>query len=291
MKIPITLRIAVLTVATTGFYTYVGQLVPQKEVHPAKVTQMAQDLTSEQMAEIGDKIFHGKGLCSTCHVIGHKGGALRFPDLAGVAERAQHRIPGFTQLDYFAQTLYRPNAFIVPGFNPGMPEIDKPPVGLSDDEIKAVIAFLQTQGGKPTITMATKLPYAGGAPGPGEPGAPATGGAGSEQTAAATPAAGQAPAPAAASTPAASGGEAGGASSGPQALLARYGCTGCHYTDRPGRLEAASLQGVGAHMTRDEILKNLTEHDPPLGGEYASQATLAEIHSMADYLAGLKGKG
>ncbi len=287
MKIPITLRIAVLTVATTGFYTYVGQLVPQKEVHPAKVTQMAEDLTSEQMAQIGDKIFHSKGLCSTCHTIGKSGGTLRFPDLAGVAVRAQHRVPGFTQLDYFAQTLYRPNAFIVPGFNPGMPEIDKPPVGLSDDEIKAVIAFLQTQGGKPTITMATKLPYAAGAPGPGEAGAPPTGEAGSaggaEQAAAA--------APAAAATPTASGGGAVGASSGPEALLARYGCTGCHYTDRPGRLKAASLQGIGGHLTREQILKNLTEHDPPLGGEYASQATLAEIHSMADYLAGLKGKG
>ena len=30
MKIPILLRIAVLVVATTGFYAYVGQLVPQK---------------------------------------------------------------------------------------------------------------------------------------------------------------------------------------------------------------------------------------------------------------------
>ena len=28
------LRIAALAVAATGFYTYVGQLVPQKEVHP-----------------------------------------------------------------------------------------------------------------------------------------------------------------------------------------------------------------------------------------------------------------
>ncbi len=183
MKIPITLRIAVLTVATTGFYTYVGQLVPQKEVHPPKVTQMAEDLTSDQMAAIGDKIFHGKGLCSTCHTIGQTGGTLRFPDLAGVAERAKHRVPGFSQLDYFAQTLYRPNAFIVPGFNPGMPEIDKPPVGLSDDEIKAVIAFLQTQGGKPTITMAVQLPYAAGSPGPGETGGSPTE-AGVEATAA-----------------------------------------------------------------------------------------------------------
>ena len=31
MSVPVSLRIAALAVATTAFYTYVGQLVPQKE--------------------------------------------------------------------------------------------------------------------------------------------------------------------------------------------------------------------------------------------------------------------
>ncbi len=31
--------------------------------------------------------------------------------------------------------MYDPNAFIVPGFNPGMPAINKPPIGLTDEEI------------------------------------------------------------------------------------------------------------------------------------------------------------
>ena len=60
-------------------------------------------------------------------------------------------------LSYFAHSLYQPNSFIVPGFSPGMPTINKPPVGLTDDEIKAVIAFLQSLGGTPTITMDTQL--------------------------------------------------------------------------------------------------------------------------------------
>ena len=34
MKIPLILRIAALILLTTGFYTYVGQMVPQKEVQP-----------------------------------------------------------------------------------------------------------------------------------------------------------------------------------------------------------------------------------------------------------------
>ena len=34
MRIPHIVRIGALVLATTGFYTYVGQMVPQKEVQP-----------------------------------------------------------------------------------------------------------------------------------------------------------------------------------------------------------------------------------------------------------------
>jgi hypothetical protein len=97
----------------------------------------------------------------TCHTIG-KTGALRFPDLGGVAERAKTRVAGQSQLQYFAQSLCEPDAFVVPGFTPGMPSINKPPVGLSDEELHAVIAWLESQGGEPTITLKDKLPYCGG---------------------------------------------------------------------------------------------------------------------------------
>ena len=49
--------------------------------------------------------------------------------------------------------MYEPDAFIVPGFNPGMPVINKPPIGLTDQEILCVIAYLQTLGGTPTVTL------------------------------------------------------------------------------------------------------------------------------------------
>jgi cytochrome c oxidase subunit 2 len=101
----------------------------------------------------------GKGLCFTCHTMGKKG-ALRFPDLEGVGSRAANRIPGLSDTDYLAQSLYQPDRFIVEGFNPGMPVISKPPIGLTDDEIRAVVAYLQSLGGTPTVTMATQLPGA-----------------------------------------------------------------------------------------------------------------------------------
>lgn len=168
MRIPVALKIAVLAVATTGFYTYVGQLVPQKEVLPPEApAELAADLTTEEMVEIGRQIVEGRGLCLTCHTIGQQVPNARFPDLAGIAGRAGERVPGLSALEYMAQSLYEPESFIVPGFVGGMPPINRPPVGLTDEEIRTVIAYLQTLGGEATMTMDTPLPYgenAGAAP-------------------------------------------------------------------------------------------------------------------------------
>lgn len=165
MKIPVSLKILALTVATTGFYTLVGQLVPQKEVYPPKETALKKEMSSDELVKAGKEIMEGKGLCTTCHTFG-KSGALRFPDLAGIGGRAGSRIPGMSDVDYLADSIYEPNAFIVPGFNPGMPVINKPPIGLSDQEILAVIAYLQSLGGTVTVTMDSKVwPLGAGAAG------------------------------------------------------------------------------------------------------------------------------
>ena len=105
---------------TTAFYTYVGQMVPQKEVHPPQEIALKSDLTTADMVTVGRELMAGKGLCFTCHTIG-KTGALRFPDLEGVGARAKSRVPGLSDVDYLAQSMYEPDSFIVPGFNPGMP--------------------------------------------------------------------------------------------------------------------------------------------------------------------------
>jgi len=156
VKVPVELKIGALTLVTTAFYTLVGQLVPQKEVQPPQETALAKEMTKDELVAAGKQIMEGKGLCFTCHTIG-KSGALRFPDLDGIATRAATRVPGLSALDYLAQSIYEPNHFIVPGFNPGMPVINKPPIGLSDQEIIAVIAYLQSLGGEVTVTLDSKV--------------------------------------------------------------------------------------------------------------------------------------
>jgi mono/diheme cytochrome c family protein len=158
MRVPVVVRIGALVLATTAFYGYVGQMVPQKEVQPPQEIVLRTDLTTADMVKVGREIVEGKGLCVTCHTFG-KSGALRFPDLEGVGARAKTRVPGLSDVEYFAQSMYEPNAYIVPGFNPGMPVISQPPIGLSDQEILCVIAFLQSLGGTPTVTLQTTHRY------------------------------------------------------------------------------------------------------------------------------------
>ena len=203
MTIPHPLRVGALVLASTFFYTYVGQMVPQKEVLPPQETVIAANLTTADMVMVGQQVMNGKGLCFTCHTLGKTEGPFRFPDLSGVDVRAMTRVPGLSDVDYFAQSLYEPEKFIVPGFNPGMPVINKPPIGLTDQEILCVIAYLQTLGGTPTVTLQTSHQYytpPGAAPGaPGAAPAPAAGSApgvapGGAPTAAPAPTAPAAPA-------------------------------------------------------------------------------------------------
>ncbi|HEV8241584.1 MAG TPA: cytochrome c [Thermoanaerobaculia bacterium] len=286
MKVPIVLKIAAVAVLATGFYTYVGQLVPQKEVQPPEETKMSATMTTADLVNTGKTIVEGKGSCLTCHTIGKTSGPFRFPDLAGVGARAATRIPGFNDVQYLADTLYHPNDFIVPGFSPGMPTINKPPIGLTDDEIRAVISYLQSLGGTPTVTMQTTIPYAGGAAAPA-----------AETAAAGAPAAGAAPAGAAPAAEAAGAGAtaatttaAAASPSAPRAadaLVAQYNCATCHRAAAPS--PAARFADLAGKREPD-LLAGLAAH-PSTPSHFEAAISLVEARSLARYVAAQKGGG
>lgn len=149
------IKIILLVVGSTALYTHIGQLVPQKEVAAPTEIVIAKDASPEDLAEIGRGIAEGKGLCLTCHTIGKADSALRYPDLGGIAARAATRIEGMDALTYMAQSIYDPESFIVEGFAGGMPVINEPPIALTQDEMISVIAYLQSLGGEPTVTLET----------------------------------------------------------------------------------------------------------------------------------------
>src|SRR4029453_5915030 len=102
MTVPLIPRIGALVLATTSFYAYVGQMVPQNEVQPPQEVLIKADLTTAAMVTCGRAGMDPKGVCFTVHTIGRTG-ALRFPDLAGVGDRAATRVPGLSDVEYFAQ--------------------------------------------------------------------------------------------------------------------------------------------------------------------------------------------
>ncbi len=187
MTVPVVAKIGALVLASTAFYGYVGQMVPQSQVlpPPAEIVIPA-NLTTDQMIPVGRQIMETKGLCFTCHTVGRTG-ALRFPDLAGIGGRAAERVPGLSDVEYFAQSMYEPDVFVVPGFNPGMPAINRPPIGLTDQEILTVIAYLQSLGGTPSVTMQTSHRYYAGAPGAAPAAPPVAPGTAPAATGAAVP--------------------------------------------------------------------------------------------------------
>jgi cytochrome c2 len=99
----------------------------------------------------GEEIFHTKGTCEICHRIGQKG--TRAPDLAGVGARAGKTKPGMSAKAYILESLLQPAAYIVPGYPPIMPEVDRPPIALNRSEVWALTAFLESLGGTVDVAL------------------------------------------------------------------------------------------------------------------------------------------
>lgn len=153
LTLPMPLKLVALVLGTTAFYMYLGQIVPQKEVHPPPPVLISAEMTTEDLIQVGLELANGRGICMSCH------NDVRAPGFDGIGSRAGSRIEGMSDIEYLAQSLYEPDAFLVPGFAQGMQKMNEPPISFSDDEMKAVIAWLQSQGGTATVTLDTDLGY------------------------------------------------------------------------------------------------------------------------------------
>jgi cytochrome c2 len=268
------LRVAALTLGATLFYAYVGHMVPQQITYPPEDVELKANMTTEEMVKTGGEIVATKGTCLACHTIGSDAPG-RFPDLGGIGARASTRKSGMSDIDYLAESLYEPNAYIVEGFSPGMISPAKPPVSLTDGEILTVIAYLQSLGGNPTVTMQTKVKWAGQAPGPAK-GAPAG-----------TALAG-----------------AGAGLDGAQ-LLQNYACVTCHKLDTPEKLIGPSLYDVGDRLSNAKLYESIMDPDATLAEGFPGGVMIAtlkavgfydkvsagEVKTMVEYLAQRKRNG
>ena len=105
-----------------------------------------------QFVEAGKAIFNGKGSCYSCHTLNPSAPPGRGPDLTDIGTHAAARKSGMGAKAYLIESLYDPAAFLVHGYGKTMTPAWKPPISLSNLEIEAVIAFLQSQGGEVDLT-------------------------------------------------------------------------------------------------------------------------------------------
>src|SRR5256714_9596796 len=158
-------RVVGFVIIVLGLFSITALSVPQMASLPPAEEKfdVASIKTAADMAAIGQKIFFSKGQCALCHSIGPSE-AARCPDLKGIGAKLTR--------EFIYESLTQPQAYIYldyrhegpPKQYPArMPPINKNPIGLSNNEILSVIAFVRQMSGEPItvspseITQATRL--------------------------------------------------------------------------------------------------------------------------------------
>ena len=142
-----------------GLFTLVSLSIPQMASLPPveEKFDIATVKTPTDLATIGQKVFFSKGQCALCHTIGPSESA-RCPDLKGIGAKLSR--------EFLYESLTQPQAYIYQDYRvegmakeypATMPYINKNPIGLSRNEILAVIAFLQQMSGEPISIEVSEL--------------------------------------------------------------------------------------------------------------------------------------
>jgi mono/diheme cytochrome c family protein len=258
------LRILALAFCVVGFYTAIAHVIPQLQSEVPEALALTSDASPEALAAAGEKIFNGSGGCTTCHGLGTRAPNL-LTDHAGqgpIGARCGSREKGKDCKAYLYESLVKPGAFVVPGFEPIMPDMSRQ---LSQDQLWAVVAYLQSQGGEVTVS-ASDLAPAGGA------GAAA------------------APAPS---------GPAVTATLDPVQLYTEKGCIGCHQLDGKGGQVGPPFDHIGARHDAAYLRRSILEPnaDTAKGYEkfagtmpatFGQQLSAAQLEALVKYLGNRK---
>jgi hypothetical protein len=148
------IKLVMVVVGLNMFFMYIGlYFLPQSESHPPRVMEIAPGVEPDVLAEIGEKILFGKGQCMVCHPMNVEVG-MRSPAIgrigADIISNADKR--GMSPEDYLFESLVNPSAHVLEGYADMMPPIHKPPTELTEGELIAVGAYLQSRGAEITVT-------------------------------------------------------------------------------------------------------------------------------------------
>src|SRR5262245_60870103 len=261
------LKILVLALIVVSFYTTVAHIIPQLQSEVPEALALTSNVTPEALVAAGEKVYNGAGGCTACHGLGTRAPNVvtDFNGQGAIGARCGKRKPGMDCKAYLYESLTQPQAFIVKGFDPIMPDMRKQ---LPDDQIWAAIAFLESQGGEVTVTAADS-----------KKAAPATASSG-----AAAPA---------------GGGGAFTATTDPVALYNEKMCVGCHQLDGKGGAVGPSFDHIGSRVKEDYIRRSilLPDADTAKGFEkfagvmpknFGQQLSAAQLEILVKFLASRK---
>ncbi|PYP70998.1 MAG: hypothetical protein DMD36_04945 [Gemmatimonadetes bacterium] len=264
------LKIVGVVLGVLSLYTLIANKIPQVQSEVPQALALGANVTPEQLVAAGEKVFNGIGGCTTCHGLGTRAPNL-LTDEKGtgpIGARCGRRETGKTCKQYLFESLDNPTAYVVPGYQPIMPVMTKQ---LSPEQVWAVIAFLESQGGTVDVT-ASDIP----APSPGAltPGAsPGSPGSGPPGFAA--------------------------GSTDPKAIIQAAGCLACHKLDGQGQMIAPDLTHVGSRRDAESIRKKILDPASSVAKGYeklagimpktfGSMMNASQLEALVQYLAAHK---
>lgn len=259
------LKVLGVVLGTLALYTLIANKIPQVQSEVPRALTLGADVTPEQLVQAGEQVFTGIGGCTTCHGLGTRAPNL-LTDEKGqgpIGARCGRRESGKGCKSYLHEALVQPGVFVVPGYEPIMPDMSRT---LSPQQIWALVAYLEAQGGTVTVSGADiPAETPGSRPGSAGGGAP---------------------------------GLAGG-STDPMVILRAGGCIGCHKLGAEGAPVGPDLSHVGARLTAAGIREAILQPEAKISKGFESfagimpktfgdQLTANQLEALIRFLAARK---
>jgi mono/diheme cytochrome c family protein len=257
------LRILGVVLGTIALYTLLANAIPQIESEVPEELSFTGDVSPEQLIEAGQELYEGAGGCTACHGLGTRAPNLLLAEagLGPIGARCGDRVPGEDCKTYLHRSMVEPQAHVVEGFQPIMPDMSRT---LSDAQIWSMVAFLQSQGGEVTVTASDLQTAAAG-----------------EQAAAGGGAAGTA---------------AASATTDPMQLFQDMQCIACHKLGSEGQEVGPPFDGIGSRLSAEEIRGAILDPAASISSGYeqfagvmppnfGSRLTAAQLEAVVVFLA------
>jgi len=260
------LKILAVVLGTLAVFTLVANSIPQVQSVVPEDLSFGANVSESELTSSGEDLYSGAGGCTACHGLGTVAPNLLTDEggTGSIGARCANRASGQDCKEYLYASMVEPADYVVEGYGPIMPDMRR---SLSNEQIWALVAYLQSVGGEVTVTGADI--GAGTDPAPASP-APTTA------------------APAAATTTT--------ASLDPVEIMRANTCFACHVLSGEGAPIGPAFDGMGARVDADYIRRSILEPAAEASAGYEAfaglmpsifggQLTAAQLEIIVQFLA------